>query len=227
MNERVVAESEKALVDLVKADYDATHRALAGFVASGGQLRAVGIAAWGVIVAGALGSRSATIAAVAVPLVVVFAVADGYYSSLYRQTLRRSRGIEALLGEYHNAIGIHRGSQRKLDRAVAALEQHRFGVHRDMKPVNDEARWTWWIPRPVRITWLYPVLMVVAGILAVSLDSSSAVGCENGRRAQEPCVVFTTTPPTRTVTVTTPATAPPASPQKSSTVATTPTTKGP
>lgn len=158
------------------------------------------------ITAAALGSNSGTIAALAVPIVVVFAVADGYYSSLYRQTLRRSRDIEKLLGEYHNAVGIHGGREPKLGRAVAALEQHRFGVHRDMKPVNEDARWTWWIPRPLRVTWIYPILIVVASVMAVILGGDSQVGCVNGRLGQQPCVVLTTTTPGRTVTVKVPAT---------------------
>ena len=197
-------EAEKVLLDIVKADYDATHRALAGFVTSGGQLRAVGIAAWGVVLAGAIGTHSATIAVVDVPLVIVFAIADGYYSSLYRQTLRRSRDIEHVLREYHNAVGIHGENQRKVARAVAGLEQHRFGVHRDMRPVNDEARWTWWIPRPLRVTSLYLVLIAIAGVVALTVGNDSDAGCQNGRSGRQPCIVLTTRAPARTVTVTTP-----------------------
>jgi hypothetical protein len=160
MSKRTITEAERALLDLVKADYDSTHRALAGFVTSGGQLRAVGIAAWGVVFAQALQSRSATIGAIATGLAIAFAVADGYYSALYRQTLRRAREIETLLGEYHNSLGIHASNPRKIARAIAALEQHRFGVHRQMQPVNKQRGW--WLPRPVRVTWIYAVLLIVS-----------------------------------------------------------------
>lgn len=193
MSKGIVPDSERVLVELVKVDYDASLRALAGFVASGGQLRSIGIAAWGVVFAAALASGAATIAAIAIPLIVAFAVADGYYSSLYRQTLRRSREIEALLGEYHNAIGIHSANERKRARAVAALEQHRFGVHRDMKPVNEEARWTWWIPRPLRVTWLYVLLIAAATVAVLALDDGSDAVSENGRKGKQPCVVLTAT----------------------------------
>jgi len=204
VSERDVPESEKRLVDLVKADYDATHRALAGFVSSGSQLRAVGIAAWGVLYAAAVAAHSVTVAVIGVLLLPAFVVADGYYSALYRQTLRRSRKIEALLGNYHNAIGIHRGDERRLIRAVAALEQHGFGVHRGMNPVNQQ-RWWWW-PRPVRVAAVYPLLLVVGIVTAAVLRASDSgdVSCRNGRDGQQPCVVLTTPGPTRTVTVTAP-----------------------
>jgi hypothetical protein len=157
---RNVPQAEQQLVELVMADYDSTQRALAGFVTSGGQLRAIGIAAWGVVFAQALQSRSVTVSVFAVMLPLVFAVGEGYYSALYRQALGRVRAIEALLGEYHNSLGIHASNPNKVARAVAALEQHRFGVHRDMRPVNKDR--TWWLPRPVRVTWIYSVLLLVS-----------------------------------------------------------------
>lgn len=195
MTERVVPDSEKILVDLVRVDYDATHRALAGFVSSGSQLRAVGIAVWGVLYAAGLAAHSLAVVATAVALLLAFMVADGYYSALYRQTLGRSRNIEALLGDYHNAIGIHRGDERRLVRAVAALEQHAFGVHRGMKPVNQE-RWWWW-PRPVRVAGIYPLLLSVGIVTAVILGfgANEHVSCRDGRVGGQPCVVLTTPGP--------------------------------
>ena len=203
MSGRNPPESEKMLVDLVKVDYDATHRALAGFVSSGSQLRAVGIAAWGVLYAASLAAHSVAVAVVAVVVVPAFAVADGYYSALYRQTLRRSRDIEKLLGDYQNAIGIHRGQERKLVRAVAGLEQHAFGVHRGMKPVNKQEYW--WLPRPLRVASIYPVLLVAGVVTAVvlGLGHSGHHSCRNGLDGKHPCVVLTTPGRTRTVTVTT------------------------
>jgi hypothetical protein len=203
VSEREVPDSEKALVDLVKADYDATHRALAGFVSSGSQLRAVGIAAWGVLFAAAIAAHSVAVAVIGVVLLPAFVVADGYYSALYRQTLQRSRDIEALLRNYHNAIGIYQGQNRQVIRAVAAIEQHAFGVHSGMKPVNQERGW--WVPRPLRVAGIYPLLFVVGVVTAVLLGlSSTRVSCRNGRVGEQPCVVLTTPAPSSTVTVTTP-----------------------
>jgi hypothetical protein len=204
VSERDIPDSEKILVDLVKVDYDATHRALAGFVSSGSQLRAVGIAAWGVLYAAAVAAHSVAVAVIAVVLLPAFVVADGYYSALYRQTLQRSREIEALLRDYHNAIGIHRGDERQLIRAVAAIEQHAFGVHRGMKPVNQEP-W-WWLPRPLRVAGIYPLLLVVGLVTtaALAFGSTGHVSCRNGRVGQQPCVVLTTLSATPTVTATTP-----------------------
>jgi len=84
---------EGQLVELVKADYDATQRALSGFVTSGGQLRAIGIGAWGVVFAVAVSVESSLVAAIAALLAGGFAIIDGYHSALYRQTLERARDL--------------------------------------------------------------------------------------------------------------------------------------
>jgi hypothetical protein len=194
---RTIHDRERLLLDLVKADYEATHRALAGFVASGGQIRAIGIAAWGVLFAAALQTESWAIAALAVGLAIVFAMADGYYSTLYRDTLNRSRAIESLIGDYANSLGIHAGSERKVGLAIAALEQHRFGVHREMRPVN--ATRPWYFPRPFRVTWIYAVLVLVgATFLGVFAVRDGDVTCENGQSGAQPCLVLQAPTPTPT-----------------------------
>jgi hypothetical protein len=186
---RTIDDRERLLLDLVKADYEATHRALAGFVASGGQIRAIGIAVWGVLFAAALQTESSAIAALAIGLAIAFAIADGYYSTLYRDTLVRSRAIESLIGDYANSLGIHADSKRKVELAIAAMEQHRFGVHREMRPVNATPRW--YLPRPFRVTWIYAVLLLVAAtFLGVFAVRDKDVTCTNGRSGAQPCLVL-------------------------------------
>jgi hypothetical protein len=204
---RAIPDDEQALVDLVKADYEATHRALAGFSTSGGQLRSIGIAAWGVVFAAALAAQASVIAWIAVGLPAAFAVADGYYTELERQALVRSRKLETLLRDYHRAIGLHGHSARRVARAVGALEQHKFGVHRAIRSVNEHR--LWWLPRPVRVTWIYPVLMSVALVTAIVLRGGANVDCVNGEVGSKPCVVLTTPEPVRTTTVTRTVTIPP------------------
>jgi hypothetical protein len=172
---------EGQLVELVKADYDATQRALSGFVTSGGQLRAIGIGAWGVVFAVAVSAESSLVAAVAALLAGGFAIIDGYHSALYRQTLERARDLEELLGEYHNALGIHAANPSRVMRARVRLEQHRFGVHRGMRPINQMKYW--WLPRPVRVTWIYAVLIAFAIGVGVYFQASGASTCRSGSHA--------------------------------------------
>lgn len=160
MSPRQPDDVERQLVDLVRADYDATQRALSGFVSSGGQLRAIGIGAWGVVFAVAVQAESGLVAGVAALLAAGFAIIDGYHSALYRQTLERARDLEEILGNYHNSLGIYAANPGKVLRARARLEQHRFGVHRGMRPINQMDRW--WLPRPIRVTWIYAVLIALA-----------------------------------------------------------------
>jgi hypothetical protein len=163
--ERQPDHAERLLLELVRADYTATQQALSGFVSSGGQLRAVGIGAWGVVFAVAVQAKSAAAAGVAALLAAGFTIIDGYHSALYRQALTRARNLEDLLGEYHNSLGIHAANPRKALIARARLEQHRFGVHRNMTPIHKMDRW--WLPRPVRVTWIYAVLIALAAGAAI------------------------------------------------------------
>lgn len=181
-------EVERQLVDLVRGDYDATQRALSGFVTSGGQLRAIGIGAWGVVFAVAVQSESRLVACIAALLAAGFAVIDGYHSALYRQTLKRARTLEELLGNYYSSLGISAANPRKVLRARAALEQHRFGVHRNMQPINQMKRW--WLPRPVRVTWIYAVLIALAVGAAAYFQVKSPSSCQNGHLGAEPCLVY-------------------------------------
>lgn len=190
MKARQTDDAERQLVDLVRADYDATQRALSGFVSSGGQLRAIGIGAWGVVFAVAVQAQSGLAAAVAALLAIGFAVIDGYYSALYRQTLKRARNLEEILGAYHNSLGIHAANPRKVLQARARLEQHRFGVHRGMMAIHKMDQW--WLPRPVRVTWIYAVLIALAIGATAYFEIKGASTCQNGRHGAEPCVVYTT-----------------------------------
>lgn len=65
----------------------------------------------------------------------------------------------------NNSLGIHASNPRKIARAIAGLEQHRFGVHRQMQPVNKQRGW--WLPRPMRVTWIYAVLLIASVGFAV------------------------------------------------------------
>lgn len=177
MSTREPDAAEGQLVELVKADYDATQRALSGFVTSGGQLRAIGIGAWGVVFAVAVSAESSPVAAIAALLAAGFAIIDGYHSALYRQTLDRARDLEELLGEYHNALGIHAANPSRVMRSRARLEQHRFGVHRGMRPINQMKRW--WLPRPIRVTWIYVVLIACAIGSGVYFQINGASSCQS------------------------------------------------
>jgi hypothetical protein len=179
---------ERQLVHLVQVDYDATQRALSGFVSSGAQLRAIGIGARGVVFAVAVQASSWVVALVAALLAAGFAVIDGYHSALYRQSLKRARELEELLGNYHNSLGIHASNPREVLRARAALEQNRFGVHRSMKPINQMPYW--WLPRPVRVTWIYPVLIARGVAAAIYLALLAPQSCSSASRASYPCPHF-------------------------------------
>jgi hypothetical protein len=79
------------LVELVRLDYDATLRTMQGFIQTAGQIRAAGIAAWGVVIGFALRDESWEISLLATGLVLIFAYADAYHSALYLSPKLQSR----------------------------------------------------------------------------------------------------------------------------------------
>jgi hypothetical protein len=65
---------ERQLVELVRLDYDATLRALNGFMTTGSQLRGIGVAAWGVVLGHPLRARPYPVFRAGYPLLVISAV---------------------------------------------------------------------------------------------------------------------------------------------------------
>jgi hypothetical protein len=160
------AARDAELVDLVRLDYDATLRAVSSLVATGGQIRAIGIAAWGVVLGLAIGNDSLVLGLVDCALVVVFAYGDAYHAALYRRALNRALTIEGLLDDRIDQLGIDADDPDALERHRARLEMHRFGVQRSLRRPGARdllaAR-----PRPV--FWaVYPTLFVIALVAAIA-----------------------------------------------------------
>jgi hypothetical protein len=157
------SDREKQLVELIRLDYDATLRAISGFVGAAAQMRGIGIAAWGVVLGLAVRDESAPLAGLALGLVVLFAYADAFHSALYRRALSRAIGLEGLLDSYLDRLGISAEDAEAILRTRAKLETHRFGMYRTFRPLawRDllSAR-----PRPILWT-LYPTLFVVSVVI--------------------------------------------------------------
>ena len=159
-------EREKSLVELIRVDYDATLRALSGFISTGGQIRAIGVAAWAVVLGLAVGDKSVALAALAAAVVIVFAYGDAYHAALYRRALGRAIRLEGLLDAWVDRLGIDADDPDAVIRSRAKLEMHRFGVHRSLRhpSVSDLIAAK---PRP--IFWvMYPGLFS-ASLVAIAL----------------------------------------------------------
>lgn len=126
------ADRERQLIDLVRLDYDASLRALNGFVTIASHLRGVGVAAWGVVLGLAVGNESVALALLAAAITVMFAYLDGYHSALYRRALARAISLEGVLDTYLDRLGIDAEDPEAILRARAKLETHRFGMNRSL-----------------------------------------------------------------------------------------------
>jgi hypothetical protein len=157
---REVTSTEEHLVGLVRLDYDATLRALSGFVTAAAAVRAVGIATWGVLIGLAIRDDNQPLCLLAAGATLMFTFIDAYHSALYRRALSRAIWIESLLNDYAETLGIYADDIDSVDDVRARLEMHPFGVNRTMRRVAftdlfDAQPW------PVFMV-LYPVLVVVS-----------------------------------------------------------------
>lgn len=153
-------ERERQIVELLRVDYDATLRALTGFVGAGAQLRAVGIAAWGIIVGLGAREQSTLLAVLALAIVLLFAYADGYHAALYRRALSRAIYLEGLFDAYLERLGIAAEDPEAVLRTRARLETHRFGMHRTLRPLRAKDVFA---ARPRAIFWvIYPAIAAIS-----------------------------------------------------------------
>jgi hypothetical protein len=162
--ENEIPERERALVDLVKLDYDATLRTISGVLSTGTSIRVAGFAAWGVLLGLSLRDDSWALSVFAAAVVALFAYADAHHAALYRRGLSRAVALESLLDRYVDRLGIDTHDQDAVDDVLAELETHRFGTYRTMRRLHRKdflgAR-----PRPIFL-FIYPVLFAAAVIVA-------------------------------------------------------------
>jgi hypothetical protein len=159
------ADRERELVDLIRLDYDATLRAMTGFVGAGTQIRAIGIAAWGLVLGLGVRDESALLVGLALLLVALFAYGDAYHASLYRRALSRAINLEGLLDAYVDRLGIEAEDAEAILRTRAKLETHRFGMHRTLRPLKARDLLS---ARPRPIFWaIYPAISAATIALIV------------------------------------------------------------
>jgi hypothetical protein len=158
-------EQIERLVELVRVDYDATLRTMQGFIQTAGQIRAAGIAAWGVVLGFALRDQSWELSSLAVALVLIFAYADAYHSALYRRAFSRVIHLESLLDAVLDHLGIDAGDEEAQARLLGRLETHRFGMNRSLGALTarnlTEAR-----PHVV-FRLIYPALMATSSAVVL------------------------------------------------------------
>jgi hypothetical protein len=162
----IEGERERELVDLVRLDYDATLRAVSSLITTAGQIRTIGIAAWGVVLGLAVGSDSLPLALVDCVLVLVFAYGDAYHAALYRRALGRAVQIESLLDERIDQLGIDADDPDAIARTRAKFEMHRFGVQRSLRRPGVRDLFA---ARPRVVFWaVYPMLLLISLVAAVT-----------------------------------------------------------
>lgn len=163
-------EREKALVDLVRYDYDVTLRTVQSVLATGTSLRAAGFAAWGVILGVGVNNHSWAFCLFAAFIALLFGYIDLLHATLYRRALARATRLESLLAAYCDRLGIDSENEAAVVRTLARLELHKFGVYRTM-PRNSAST----LPRQYRRARPAAVFRVVYPVLIVSALTATVV----------------------------------------------------
>jgi hypothetical protein len=159
------ADTEYRLVELIRLDYDATLRAMSGFIGTSSQVRAIGVAVWGVVLGLAVRAESGLLAILALAVIVIFSYGDAYHAALYRRALSRAISLEELLDAYLDRLGIDAENTEAILRTRAKLETHKFGMHRSLRSVTGRDLLA---ARPRAVFWvIYPALAAVTVGLAL------------------------------------------------------------
>lgn len=163
------AEREKALVDLVRYDYDVTLRTIQSVLATGMSLRAAGFAAWGVILGVGVNEQSWAFCLFAAVISSLFGYIDLLHATLYRRALARATRLEALIDTYGDRLGIDAENEPAVLRTLARLELHKFGVYRTMpRKSTSTLHRQYWRARPAAVfRVVYPALIVGAVVATV------------------------------------------------------------
>jgi len=164
------AEREKALVDLVRYDYDVTLRTIQSVLATGMSLRAAGFAAWGVILGVGVNDHSWSFCLFAAFIALLFGYIDLLHATLYRRALARATRLESLLDAYGDRLGIDADNEAAVLRVQARLELHKFGVFRTMpRKGTSTLRQQYWRARPAAVFRVVYPCLIVSALVAMAI----------------------------------------------------------
>jgi hypothetical protein len=125
------AGTRAALVDLVRADYDATRSLIDGVVRTSLALRGVGVTLILALLGLAVQKSSEALALCAWATVGVFLYLDAYHGWLYAEGLGRARGLEHILALRYKEL--ERGDDPDVGADLdIALATHRFGQYSNL-----------------------------------------------------------------------------------------------
>jgi hypothetical protein len=168
-----VNEAERAeLFKQITDDQDRTAKFIDGNTTSVIAIRGWAITIWLAVLGVAFSSKLWELAALDVVVIFVFAVIDGYHSSLYTEVLLHAKKLEWIT--YLHYVVLTTGSmdpdaQSDLDKALAVLKIGVYSNLRRFKP-----RDIWYAEPTVFIRYMYPFLAAAALASAILIAASSA-----------------------------------------------------
>ena len=173
--------TRKEIVRELELDYEKTTKAIEGVVSSSFTIRGWGMTLIAALIGLSFQNKLWPLSALAVVVILLLALVDGYHSWLYAKVLQHANNIETILRYYYAFLA--RGDvdpQAKRDFEVK-IESHRFGRYSEINQKFSLADLRDAPPRLVLVV-LYGTLLacaVAAGILIYSSSKKAAASTTN------------------------------------------------
>lgn len=157
-------------IRLVENEYAQSGEFIRGVVGTSATVRGWAVTVWLAVLGIAVDSDSWGLAALAVAVIIGFALIDGYHAWLYVEALSYARRLEQIMAAYYSALFRADDDEAALEDLYEELGGHRYGLYRGFK--RFELRELRRARPTVFFQVLYPTLVIVAAAVAALLAAT-------------------------------------------------------
>jgi hypothetical protein len=169
-------ETRKEIVRELELDYEKTTKALEGVVSSSFTVRGWGITLSSALIGFAFQNKLWQLSALAVIVILLIALVDGYHSWLYSKVLQHANNIETIMRYYYAYLARGDVDPQPLKDFLIRIDSHRFGRYSEINKKFSLADLRDARPRLVLVT-LYGTLVACAltsGVLVYAASKKAA-----------------------------------------------------
>ena len=164
--------TRKEIVRELELDYEKTTKALEGVVSSSFTVRGWGITLSSALIGFAFQNKLWQLSALAVVVILLIALVDGYHSWLYSKVLQHANNIETIMRYYYAYLARGDVDPQPLKDFLIRIDSHRFGRYSEINKKFSLADLRDARPRLVLVA-LYGVLLACAIVSGAFIYSAS------------------------------------------------------
>ncbi len=161
-------DAQREMLRLVELEYERTSKFIEGTVGTVGTVRGWAVTVWLAALGVAFNQRLWELGLLGTAAILVFALVDGYYSTLYQQAMYRARDLEDITGKHYAELARGDDDPYVEDNAAIALTTHRYGMYSNLRAF----RWRDLRRARPRIFFqaVYPFMGVAGLVVALALS---------------------------------------------------------